>query len=247
MRVLWVGLLGLSFLFSCERKKSLRIEEGIAFGTTWRLVQNDPEAPERKKLVSRLLAQQEVRFSNWSPTSEVSRLERGVGEASSELKAILALAEKIGQDSQGAFDISWNGGFDLAGIAKGWSVDQVTAALLREGCENFVFELGGEVKAHGHGPEGSGWLVGIENPSLTHPDLVRTVRLHNEALATSGNYQQPQHLKDGRTGEAVSSSFRSVSVVMPSCAAADAWATALFVLGKTPADFAAQVFWNEAK
>lgn len=241
--VLWVFLLALT---ACERSRYQVEVKGRAMGTTWRLVVVGlgEDVESHRGVISSVLSNQEKRFSNWILESEVKQLERGEGEASPEMARLLELAERVKVESGEAFDVGWNDGLDLGGIAKGWAVDRVVEELECQGLSNFVFELGGEVSARGDGPDGEGWKVGIESPSPSGAGIVRTVVLNNEALATSGNYQQPEHLKDGRTGEVIAGEFRSVSVVMPTCAEADAWATALFVLEEEPEGFSGTVFRN---
>lgn len=240
----------LFLLASCQEESESLVfsaTAGQAMGTTWMLAirSEDAEAFQFNSEIEVLLKGQEERFSNWSEGSEVSRLERGEGEASCEMRELLELCKAVKKESEGSFDISWNGGLDLGGVAKGWAVDRVGELLQEKGVDNFVFELGGEVVARGNGPGKEGWEVKIEEPEPLGSKVVRTVSLRDEALATSGNYHQPDHLKDGRTGETVGGEFRSVTVVMPTCAEADAWATAFFVLGEEPEGFEGESYWNE--
>jgi thiamine biosynthesis lipoprotein len=115
---------------------------------------------------------------------------------------------------------------DLSSIAKGWAIDNVAQLLDRRGFTNFLVEAGGELRARG------GWTIAIEHPT-------RTCTLTNEAIATSGTYRQKfesggrefSHLIDPRTGRPVTHPTVSVSVRHAECALADAWATALNVLG----------------
>ncbi|MBK1833029.1 FAD:protein FMN transferase [Roseibacillus ishigakijimensis] len=218
---------------------------GEAMGTTWRLVVRESGQKDYEELVRESLQAGERSFSNWDEDSEVSRWLRGEVEPSAELHELLALAEKIKVATGGVFDVAWAGGCDLGGIAKGWAVDRVGEGLLAEGLENFVFELGGEVLARGSLVGQKGWPVTIESPHPGSSRAARTLWLRDEALATSGNYHQPFHLRDGRDGAVVGGAARSVSVVLPTCAEADAWATALFVLNEAPASFPGQVFWNQ--
>lgn len=248
----FVAIVSAVFVFllvSCQEESEsmvLSATAGQAMGTTWMLAirSEDAKAYQFSFEIKALLNEQEKRFSNWSEESEVSLLERGEGEASSEMKKLLELCERVKKESEGSFDVSWDGGLDLGGAAKGWAVDQVGELLESRGVDDFVFELGGEVVARGNGSREDGWDVQIEAPEPLVSRMVRTVTLRDEALATTGNYHQPAHLKDGRTGEVVGGAFHSVTVVMPTCAEADAWATALFVLGEEPEGFKGDVYWN---
>ena len=129
---------------------------------------------------------------------------------------------------------------DLSGIAKGFGVDEVCRRLRGLGCDNFVFELGGEIGAVGAGPDGDGWQVGVEAPDPGGRNIATVVALSNQAMATSGNYRQFLPAEDGRmishlidpaSGDPVVRRAGSVTVIAGNCALADAWATALFVIG----------------
>jgi hypothetical protein len=99
-----------------------------------------------------------------------------------------------------------------------------------------VLPRGGELLAHGPGPQGQGWSVGIQDPGKARGVPLQQISLRNEALATSGNYIQQDgatnHLIDPRTRRPVAHDTVSVSVVAPDGTTADAWATALMVLGE---------------
>jgi thiamine biosynthesis lipoprotein ApbE len=115
---------------------------------------------------------------------------------------------------------------DLSSIAEGWAVDQVAQWLEVRGYTNFLLEAGGEISVRGS------WQAGIEQPT-------RACRLTNEALSTSGTYRKNfvsggraySHVIDPRTGRPVTHRTVAVSVRHASCADADAWSTALLVLG----------------
>lgn len=133
---------------------------------------------------------------------------------------------------------------DLSAIAKGFGVDVVAEHLLKAGVENFMVEIGGEVRVAGLHPLGRTWRIAIEEPAqkpwLAPKGGGAVVHLASGfSMATSGDYRNHRmvngrtlgHVVDPRTGEPVAHHTASVSVVHPSCALADAWATALWVLG----------------
>ena len=128
---------------------------------------------------------------------------------------------------------------DLSAIAKGYAVDRVAAALTSAGYTDFMVELGGEVVANGVNAAGEDWRIGIEVPDPEQRAVYAVVALDGVALATSGNYrnfrledgQVVSHIIDPRTGRPVTHALASVSVVAETCMEADAWATALSVLG----------------
>jgi len=128
---------------------------------------------------------------------------------------------------------------DLSAIAKGFAVDQVALALEEAGVDRYMVEVGGEVRTSGASPRGVVWRIGIEGPVEGRHRVQKLLPLDTAALATSGDYRQfyevdgkrYSHTIDPRTGRPVEHAGASVSVVMDSCAGADAWATALLVLG----------------
>ena len=131
---------------------------------------------------------------------------------------------------------------DLASIAKGYAVDQVSDLLRASGMENFLVEIGGEVFAAGYRKEGQPWRVGINRPSTSASttDVYRVVPLHNRAMATSGDYRiffeadgkRFSHLIDPRTGYPVNNGVVSVSIAADNCMLADGLATAIMVMGR---------------
>jgi thiamine biosynthesis lipoprotein len=128
---------------------------------------------------------------------------------------------------------------DLSGIAQGFGADRVAAALEARGFGDFLVDVSGEVRARGVNADGVPWRIGVERPDAPDrmPHLV--VPLAGRALATSGDYRnwfehdgrRYSHEIDPALGAPVTHRLASVSVVHADCALADAWATALFVLG----------------
>jgi len=127
-------------------------------------------------------------------------------------------------------------------IAQGYSVDLVCAFLEQKGINNYLVDIGGEVKAKGKKPMGNPWVVGIEKPSVdknSSREIQEKVALNDIAIATSGTYRKYYekdgmryaHTIDPRTGYPVQHSLLSVSVITESCALADAYATAFMVMG----------------
>jgi len=197
-----------------------------------------------------------------SELSRINENELAVEEASEAFRDLHALAVSIREASGGAFDERLgravrSAGFapprpddaggeeraelDFCGIAKGFAVDEVCRELQGLGCGNFVFEHGGEVRAVGAGKEGDGWKVGVEAPEPGGRKIASVVPLFNQSMATSGNYRQflpaddgqlLSHLIDPASDYPVIRKPSSVTVIAESCAIADAWATALFVIGQ---------------
>ncbi len=132
---------------------------------------------------------------------------------------------------------------DLSAVAKGAAVDAVIERLEALGLRNCLVGLGGEFRARGSHPSGRPWYVAVERPRADEQPGPRTVvPLRNCAIATSGTYRQQRtngdglvatHVIDPRTGYPVRHGLLQVSVCAESAAEADAWATALLVLGRT--------------
>lgn len=130
---------------------------------------------------------------------------------------------------------------DLGGIAKGYAVDEAAAVLRRAGITNALVDLTGNMMAIGNAPGHDGWIVGVRDPSDRETHLLR-VHLHDEAISTSGTYEQfieaggkrYGHIIDPRTGWPASG-VSSVTVVAKSAMTCDAWDTGLFVLGSEKA------------
>jgi len=128
---------------------------------------------------------------------------------------------------------------DLSGIAKGYGVDVVAAVLDAEGVENYLVEVGGEVRTRGAPGQDRAWRLGIEEPTATSRDVYKVVDLTNQALATSGNYRiffeadgrRYTHIVDPRSGHPVTHALASVTVLAPTTIEADALSTAMLVLG----------------
>lgn len=132
--------------------------------------------------------------------------------------------------------------FDFNAIAQGYSVDLMGGFLEKNGIENYLIDIGGEVFGRGHKPDGSPWMVGIEKPGKdadSERQLNATISVTNIAVATSGNYRKfyevdglrYSHTIDPKTGYPVNHSLLSATVVADSAAFADGYATAFMVMG----------------
>lgn len=128
---------------------------------------------------------------------------------------------------------------DLNGIAKGYGVDRLSAVLAEFGIEDALVGIDGELRATGLRPDGTPWTVAIEAPDPDRRAPHAILSLEDAAVATSGDYRhwvdiggrRLSHTMDPRRGAPVPEAPASVTVVAPTCAEADAWATALMVLG----------------
>lgn len=131
---------------------------------------------------------------------------------------------------------------DFNAIAQGYSVDVIAEFLASRGIQNYMVEIGGEVRCAGKNPDATGWRIGIKDPikaETNQPTLSAIIELNDQALATSGNYEK-FYIKDGkkfthtidpRHGLPVEHSLLSATVIAPDAMTADAYATAFMVVG----------------
>jgi thiamine biosynthesis lipoprotein len=129
---------------------------------------------------------------------------------------------------------------DLSAIAPGYTADHVAAGLFELGRDDFLVEIGGEIYAAGHRPDGKPWRVAIEEPVEQETRRIHAVvELSDQGLATSGDYrayyledgQRLSHTIDPRTGRPIKNGMASATVIAPTATQADGFATALMVLG----------------
>lgn len=133
---------------------------------------------------------------------------------------------------------------NLSAIVKGYALDEIATLLENQGIENFIIEIGGEVKTRGTN-RGQKWRVGIEKPTYARPI---EITLDNQAIATSGNYRNYliwegrhyMHILDPNTGLPATTDLSSVSVIHESAMMADAYATAMMAMGSIGATQLAQ-------
>ena len=139
---------------------------------------------------------------------------------------------------------------DLSGIAKGYGVDRLAETLTRSGITSFLVGIDGEMRAAGLQPDGQPWNIAIEQPEHDRRAVHSVLALEDAAVATSGDYRhwvdvqgnRLSHTMDPRRGAPLAKSPASVTVVAHSCAEADAWATALMVLGAEAGPVVARKF-----
>jgi FAD:protein FMN transferase len=128
---------------------------------------------------------------------------------------------------------------DLNGIAPGFAVDRLADRLSALHAANFMIDIGGEIRARGHNANGDPWHIAIERPVDTQRAPYAGVWLDGASVSTSGEYRdyyeragrRYSHTIDPRTRQPLQRAPGSVVVIAASTASADAWATALNVLG----------------
>ncbi|MEO6985232.1 MAG: FAD:protein FMN transferase, partial [Paralcaligenes sp.] len=129
---------------------------------------------------------------------------------------------------------------DLSGIAKGYGVDQLASCLDSFGITRYLVGIDGEMRSRGEKPDGQSWVIAIEKPLRNIREVMGVMELSDAAIATSGDYRNwveyqgtsYSHTIDGTLQEPSSNRLAAVTVVATSCMLADAWATALLVLGE---------------
>jgi thiamine biosynthesis lipoprotein len=128
---------------------------------------------------------------------------------------------------------------DLSAIAKGYAVDRLAAMLEHKNIQNYMVDIGGELKLRGINPRGIPWVIAVEKPDPNTRSALQLIQPERAAIATSGDYRnyfeqdgiRYSHTIDPATGKPISHKLASVSVINKSCVAADALATAIMVMG----------------
>ena len=195
----------------------------------------------------------EARCTRFREESELMQLTAQVGvpvPVSAILFEAVRFAVMVAEESGGAFDVSSRDGLgqyrdleldadrrtillrkpltlDLGAVAKGLAVDMAAHEL--DEFEDFAIDAGGDVYLGGSNPFGDPWAVAIRHPRHDN-ETIGTLRISNQAVCTSGDYERGDHIRDPRTGLAAQS-VASATVVAPGAMLADALATSAFVLG----------------
>ncbi|MDD5228828.1 MAG: FAD:protein FMN transferase [Methylococcales bacterium] len=132
---------------------------------------------------------------------------------------------------------------DLSSIGQGYSVSQIAKILEREGADNYLVEIGGELQTRGKKPDGSMWRVALEKPLSSERSMHKIITINRSepfAVTTSGTYRhffdsdgkRYSHILDAKTGSPVSHQTVSVTVFHDDATIAELWDTALLCLGR---------------
>ncbi len=160
--------------------------------------------------------------------------------------ALEAVAEQIGMDKLHLTETGISKGVsglyvDLSALAKGYAVDQIAAGMLARGCSDFMVDIGGEIRVAGRSSRGGPWRVGVEVPEAGHyGELQNVLQLTDASVATSGDYRnfrivegvRVDHVIDPRIAAPADNGVASATVVHERAMLADAYATAVMVLGE---------------
>ena len=168
-------------------------------------------------------------FSTYKPTSEISLINNDPSRVwSDEFRNLFNLSNEISNLSEGAFSPNDAKGFDFSAIGKGYAIDKIAELMEKNGVNNYFIEIGGEIRAKGL-KFSEEWIFGIERPTNSEksPYIAFNVPSKGISIATSGEYREPNHIWGKGPRDLI-----SVTVATSDAASADAWATALYVLGK---------------
>ena len=205
-------------------------------------------------------------LSLYKKESDASALNRAAGtgplKVSADLYAAVEESLRLARETGGAFDptmlpvlrggpaqlplIGWSKvrldpqsqtielpagmGLDFGGIGKGWALDKAAALLKEAGVTRARFNFGGQILAIGAWP-------------ATIPGRAEPLLLTDESVSVSGDSEHPGHIKSPFNGLAVRRPG-SAAAVLTSATEADAWSTALFILGKAPASFRGRSYFD---
>ena len=151
--------------------------------------------------------------------------------------------DRLVKDTSGLQDINAANmiKLDFNAIAQGYTVDVLAEMLNSKAIENYMIEVGGEVRSKGKNQNDELWRIGIDKPEegVKDRDIIAIIELNNRSLATSGNYRKfyekngvkYSHTIDPKTGYPVRHSLLSATVIASDCITADAYATAFMVMG----------------
>lgn len=128
---------------------------------------------------------------------------------------------------------------DLGAIAKGYTADRIIDIYKKNHVQSAFINIGGNVLTLGNKPDGSPWLIGIQNPFKIRGEFIGVVKISDETVVTSGDYVRYfekdkiryHHILDPKTGYPANSGIISATIIGKSSMEADALSTAIFILG----------------
>ena len=170
----------------------------------------------------------------WGFTDETQRV-----PSDAEITAALAnIGTNQVQLDETAVSLHPGAAIDLGGIAKGYAADRCVA-LLQQSDAAALLSLGGNIQTYGAKPDGTPWTIGIADPQQPEQAVASVAVTGTKALVTSGGYQRYfeadgvtyHHIIDPKTGRPAESGLASVTILADSGTMADAYSTALFVMG----------------
>jgi thiamine biosynthesis lipoprotein len=132
---------------------------------------------------------------------------------------------------------------NLSAVAKGYGVDYIAELLEKKGIENYLVEIGGEIRVKGKNQQQLLWKIGVESPSFLQSGAQKVISIDGQSVATSGDYRnffekdgiRYSHTIDPETGKPVIHNIASLTVIADTAMEADGLATALMVMGEEKA------------
>lgn len=298
MRPLFLAICTILFLSACERPPEIQSFNGYAQGTSYSVkywtTEKTTDKHALKYAVDTELARIDKLMSNYRDDSNIALFNQNKVAnipilLDSEILAVLDIAGKAHQKSQGCYDPTIGGLFriwgfsedklqipdagqisetlstigfadkltrdaqtlikqhpettvDLSAIGQGYAVAQIAKILEKNGINNYLSEIGGEMLVAGTKPEQEMWKVGVERPIPNSQKINEVITLTGKqatAIMTSGTYrhyfdangERYSHILDPRSGKPVTHNSVAVTVLLPDATYADAWSTALLCLG----------------
>lgn len=177
-------------------------------------------------------------FSTYRPDSDICRIGRGeldLSRADAGVREVLRRCVELTAVTDGAFDVfglpERNGTcLDPSGFVKGWAIERAATMLEAAGARNLCLNAGGDIALRGSPMLDLPWRVGIQHPEQADA-LATVLRVRGPlAVATSATYQRGAHIFDPATHQPTTD-LASVTVIGPDLGPADAFATAVFVMG----------------
>ncbi len=276
--ILAAGLWILMFT-ACTKQKQYFEESGSVFHTIYHIKYEGSEILTEK--IDAEFQKFNLSLNPFNPNSIISKVNRNEAvEADDWFIEVFNKAKEVSDHSEGIFDITpqmidsikqfvgyqkvrLDGRkvvkddsrilLNCSAIAKGYASDVIARLLEREGIENYMVEIGGEVTMKGVNQNGKCWRIGINKPEDDSTgiknDIEEVVQLCKKGgVATSGNYRN-YYVKDGkkyahtidpRTGYPSEQSILSATIVAEECITADAYASAFMAMGLEKAREAAK-------
>lgn len=208
-----------------------------------------PEELVRVLATSLLISQQSHGAFDIGVGAMVNAWGFGPGKQQPDAQQISALKEQAYQPATDVLDIDHAHNrarkrtaitLDLSGIAKGFGVDEMAHCLDSFGITSYLVGIDGEMRARGLKPDRRPWAIAIEKPIRGVREAMGVMELTDAAIATSGDYRHwiqiadkyYAHTMNPSLGRPSSNRLAAVTVVASTCMLADAWATALLVLGE---------------
>jgi thiamine biosynthesis lipoprotein len=227
---------------SVTQRQPIRRVEPV-WGTVIGVDVRDPVDPRAVDDVFAWFQRVDDLFSTWRADTEISRIGRGelqAGDASAEVREVLANCERMRHETHGAFDITAGNHaeigarpelapLDPSGYVKGWALERAVELLEAAGASRLCINAGGDVVVRARPDDPAPWRIGIQHPWL-RDKVAEVVAVANGAVATSGRTERGDHVIDPRTRRPATG-LVSATVIGPDLGIADALATAAIARG----------------